>query len=257
MNELFNVDAFEDEDSFQVFRGEALEYMKNLKESILKKWLTEIGYKEPIGYDINISNKTLEIYATRPGLLIGKAGTGVDKIKKMLSDEFRGEWHVKFTEIRGGIISINKEDLKTKDEKVIPTIDFSKKINYNGYIYTINNDGKLWSIKTKTGIDVYIDRGDKCKLSFGILQETIHSETMIPGVGKTSIEFKDGYVIAFEYNANNSITIYDSNDCKIMMDENCKLTYMGFNKNGTYSNEYVWYYDRDDNVIEVRGPIKI
>lgn len=108
MNEVLNVDMFDDEDEFQILRGEALEYMKNLEESMLKRWLFEIGYNEPIGYYRNISSRTMEIYATRPGLLIGRAGVDVDKLKRMLTDEFHGEWKVKFIEIKGGIIDITK-----------------------------------------------------------------------------------------------------------------------------------------------------
>lgn len=91
-------------ESWEKFRGDCLAYAKNREETVLKKWLNEIGYTEPIGYYRNIGDKVMEIYTTRPGALIGKAGVNVEKFEKILSDEFGGEWKVKFIEIRGGFV---------------------------------------------------------------------------------------------------------------------------------------------------------
>ncbi len=93
---------------WEEFRAEALVYAKDRNETLIKTWLNKIGYKDknPIGYDIRLSDKTITIYSTRPGVLIGKAGINVDELKKMLSDEFRGEWKVKFVEIRGGFVTV-------------------------------------------------------------------------------------------------------------------------------------------------------
>lgn len=46
----------------------------------------------------------MEIHTIRPGVLIGRAGVNVEKFEKILSDEFGGEWKVKFIEIRGGFV---------------------------------------------------------------------------------------------------------------------------------------------------------
>ena len=96
-----------DED-WEELRAEAHAFMKEKEETLIKKWLDKIGYKgkEPIGYYKNAYNKTMEIYSTRVGALIGKAGVNVDLLKKMLTDEFRGEWKVKFIEIRGGFVNM-------------------------------------------------------------------------------------------------------------------------------------------------------
>lgn len=97
-----------DDESWENFRAEALAYMRNKEENLLKKWLNDIGCKKIIiGYYRDTRNYTMEIYSTRPGVLIGKAGINVDKLKKMLSEEFHGEWKVKFVEIRGGLINVN------------------------------------------------------------------------------------------------------------------------------------------------------
>lgn len=88
------------------FREESYKFNKNREETLLKEWLDNIGCKEPIGYYRDVVDKTMEIYSTRIGFLIGKAGTNVDKLKEMLTDEFKGEWKVKFVEIRGGFIGI-------------------------------------------------------------------------------------------------------------------------------------------------------
>ena len=50
--------------------------------------------------------KEMEIYSTRIGVLVGKAGVNVDKLEKMLSEEFKGKWKVKFVEIRGGFVNV-------------------------------------------------------------------------------------------------------------------------------------------------------
>ena len=95
-----------DENEWMNFRAEAYEFNKNREETLLKEWMSNIDYKEPIGYYRNISQRTMEIYSTRIGALIGKAGTNVDKLEQMLSEEFRGDWKVRFVEIRGGFIGI-------------------------------------------------------------------------------------------------------------------------------------------------------
>lgn len=95
-----------DENDWMNFRAEAIEFNKNREETIIKKWLSEIGYTEQVGYYRNISKKEMEIYAKRVGSLIGKAGVNVERFEKMLAEEFRGEWKVKFVEIRGGFVRI-------------------------------------------------------------------------------------------------------------------------------------------------------
>lgn len=96
-----------DED-WEELRAEAHAFMKDKEESLIKKWLEKIGYthKEPVGYYRNCLKKEMEIYSERVGQLIGKAGVNVDLLEKMLRDEFRGEWKVKFIEIRGGFVQI-------------------------------------------------------------------------------------------------------------------------------------------------------
>ena len=116
---MFNNDF---DNSWEDLRAEAHAFMKEKEENLIKNWLYKIGYKykEPVGYYINICNNTMEIYSHRVGALIGKAGMNVDELKKMLSDEFHGEWKVKFTEIRGGFVELQNNDLGEKNnDKVI------------------------------------------------------------------------------------------------------------------------------------------
>lgn len=94
------------EDDWMNFRADAIEYVTQREVTLLKDWMTDIGYKYPIGYYRNISKRTMEIYSTRIGLLIGKAGVNVTKLEEMLKKEFHGKWKVKFIEIRGGFIGI-------------------------------------------------------------------------------------------------------------------------------------------------------
>ena len=103
-----------DDDAWLDFRSEVHEYMKNKEETMLKQWLTSISYHEPVGYYRDTGNNTMILYATRPGLLIGKAGKHVAELEKRLNEEFFGTWKVSFVEIKGDIIEAKKE--KTNDK---------------------------------------------------------------------------------------------------------------------------------------------
>jgi ribosomal protein S3 len=92
------------DEEWQNFRAEAHAFMKNKEESVIKKWLNEIGYTEPVGYYRNVFTREMEIYTRRPGCLIGKAGVNVRELESMLNEQFLGEWKVKFIEIRGGFV---------------------------------------------------------------------------------------------------------------------------------------------------------
>lgn len=94
------------DEEWDEIRADAHAFMKDKEESLIKKWLEKIDYpyKEPVGYYRNSWKHELEIYSTRVGQLIGKAGVNVGLLKKMLQDEFHGEWKVKFVEVRGGFV---------------------------------------------------------------------------------------------------------------------------------------------------------
>ena len=90
---------------WEEMREDAHTWVKNRNETVLKRWLADIGYRDPVGYYVNRSDNVVEIYTTRPGVLIGRAGVNVDVLRQMLSKEFGGEWKVKFVEIHGGFVS--------------------------------------------------------------------------------------------------------------------------------------------------------
>jgi hypothetical protein len=98
--------------SFEEIRGEVLEEARQQKEKVIETWLNEIGYKynDPVGYDFNLGDKMVHIYTTKPGGLIGKGGVNVEKFKRILSEEFGGEWTINFTEIRGGFVNVYKHN---------------------------------------------------------------------------------------------------------------------------------------------------
>lgn len=122
------------DEAWQKFREESHAFMRNKEETVIKKWLDMIGYTEPVGYYRNIFDKEMEIYATRVGCLIGKAGVNVREFEKMLSSEFIGEWHVKFVEIRGGFV---KCENYTGIDSIEPT--------------EIKVDAQCWSCGTPMG----------------------------------------------------------------------------------------------------------
>ena len=94
------------DEEWENFRAEANAFMKNKEESVIKKWLNEIGYTEPVGYYRNVCTREMEIYAKRVGCLIGKAGINVKQFEKMLNEEVGGDWKVKFIEVRGGFVNV-------------------------------------------------------------------------------------------------------------------------------------------------------
>lgn len=96
-----------DED-WEKLREECSRFMRNKEETAIKKWLSEISYSEPIGYEYNLSKKELKIYATRPGWLIGKAGKNLDRLKEIWAEEFSGDWKIRVFEIRGRIVDPTK-----------------------------------------------------------------------------------------------------------------------------------------------------
>lgn len=106
MNDYIYYNCDDEDTEFNRFRDECHSYMVAKENAILKKWLEEIGGKyEPIGYYRNMSTNTMEIYTKRPGMIIGKRGTNIESLKKMLADEFHGEWDIKLIEVRGGFIN--------------------------------------------------------------------------------------------------------------------------------------------------------
>jgi hypothetical protein len=119
------------EESFQEFMANAIAYVKNKEEAIIKEWLDSIGYTEPVAYYRNIHDSTMEIYATKVGCLIGKAGVNVYKLENILSKEFYGEYKVKFIEIRGGFVNGNEtEQSETEDSDVVAIEINMEKVEY-------------------------------------------------------------------------------------------------------------------------------
>lgn len=99
-----------DDREWQEFREEALRLTREKEERILKKWLDKIGHTKPLGYYFDKSKKVLELYTTHPGWLIGRQGVHIIELKRIIAEEYVGEWTVKFTEIRGGFVNVNKEN---------------------------------------------------------------------------------------------------------------------------------------------------
>ena len=101
------VDAmgYNENDDWMEFRGDCLEYIRNLHENALKKYLNEIGFKDIFAYDYNYSENKFTIYTCRPGIWIGKGGEGVRLLKEILSNEVKENCDVSFKEIHGHFIA--------------------------------------------------------------------------------------------------------------------------------------------------------
>lgn len=88
------------------FRAKMHTFVKDEEEAVLKSWLSEIRYTEPVGYYRDISDREFVLYTTKVGYLIGKAGVNIRRFETMLSEKYGGEWEVKVFEIRGGFVNV-------------------------------------------------------------------------------------------------------------------------------------------------------
>lgn len=93
------------DDEWQDFREQCLIAAKERNDSLIKEFLKSAKYTGTVGYYIDVSYCTANIYAKSPGVLIGKAGQNAFDFERRLSEEFGGEWKVKFTEVWGGFVS--------------------------------------------------------------------------------------------------------------------------------------------------------
>lgn len=93
------------DDSFQRFRAEALEFEHNRMETLLKSFLNEIGFDEPIAYSKNYNDMTIEIYTNKPAYLIGCEGKNFDLLQKSVQKEYGNDWRIRFVEIHGYFVT--------------------------------------------------------------------------------------------------------------------------------------------------------
>lgn len=91
-------------DDFDNAMSAIIEDARYRTESIIEMWLDKMKYTDSIAYNRDRGSRTMEIYAYRPGVLIGRGGSGVDELKRLLNEEFGGDWHIKFIEITGGFV---------------------------------------------------------------------------------------------------------------------------------------------------------
>lgn len=97
---------FYNEERWQQFREEALEYEANRERTVLEEWLGMMNYIEPVGYYLDTYRNVMTIYATKIGVLIGKDGVHVEELKKKLLEEYGRDFEVTFVEIRGGFVNV-------------------------------------------------------------------------------------------------------------------------------------------------------
>ncbi len=70
-------------------------------EKVMKKWLKEAKLKEDIHYNIDYDEKTITIYTTRPGWLIGEKGYLVEKYSLIMQEKWSSFSGFKFVEMWG------------------------------------------------------------------------------------------------------------------------------------------------------------
>lgn len=86
---------------FQKFRAEINTWARNRERKFLENWCAEAKLEEPVGYDF-VYGEGFTIYTNRPSILIGKAGSLVNKYRDKLKEEFGKDNDIKFVEIKNG-----------------------------------------------------------------------------------------------------------------------------------------------------------
>ena len=90
-----------EDDRWQKAREWALKFTKNREHKFLEDWCAEAKVEEPVAYDYNYKTG-FTIYTNRPGYLIGKGGSLINKYRERLKEEFLESNDIKIVEIRGG-----------------------------------------------------------------------------------------------------------------------------------------------------------
>lgn len=70
-------------------------------ERVMKKWIKEAKIKEDIHYNIDYDEKTITIYTTRPGWLIGMRGRLIEKYNSIMRENWSSFTGFKFVEMWG------------------------------------------------------------------------------------------------------------------------------------------------------------
>lgn len=91
--------------NWQEIREDAYTYIKNKKENPIKKFMKEIGINDNIIYEYKYRCYSLIIYTKYPGIWIGKAGSGVKRLKEILKEELKHDVEVNFVEVKGNFLS--------------------------------------------------------------------------------------------------------------------------------------------------------
>jgi hypothetical protein len=103
------------ENEWQQFRGEALEFMRNLETKLIEDWCAECKVTTPVGYYFNMYKKVVTIYTDRPGYLIGMKGSKIKQFEAAVEKELRMPYKVEFVEIRGGFANVDKKEYAIAD----------------------------------------------------------------------------------------------------------------------------------------------
>ena len=77
--------------------------MYHTAEKVIKKWLKEADLREDIHYNIDYDEKTITIYTTRPGWLIGMRGRLIEKYNSIMQEKWDSFAGFKFVEMWGCI----------------------------------------------------------------------------------------------------------------------------------------------------------
>ena len=93
-----------DDDKWMQEREDALNYIQGKNVKILNAWCAEAHVTSPVGYYNDY--ETITIFTDKPGWLIGKAGTLVEKYKTLFNEEFHKDYKIKFIEVQGGFANI-------------------------------------------------------------------------------------------------------------------------------------------------------
>lgn len=94
--------------------------MSQLK-TVITNWVDEAHVTSPVLYNMGHITKTLVIFTTQPGWMIGKAGGLLEKYHKIITEDvpFCRGIHVKIVEAQEYIPYVDKEETHEDSGKIL------------------------------------------------------------------------------------------------------------------------------------------
>lgn len=84
------------------------DYIGSKTTELLNAWCKEANVSTPVGYNNDLLNHQLNVFTMRPGMMIGRTGSLVNKYQAKFSEAYHVDYSIRFIEIRDGFANLNK-----------------------------------------------------------------------------------------------------------------------------------------------------